>query len=148
MKTGRKFPVVIASILRERMVVLGLAVISILHVVLTFLGLPGWECPLLQTTGIPCPGCGLSRSMVLFLTGKWKESLALHLFGPFFLFLIVSTGIIAVLPSRYRTSVVNKIQVIEERTGVSAVFLISLILYWCLRMLLAPAAFIRLINNT
>ena len=25
-----------------------------------------WQCPIRATTGIPCPGCGLSSAMVFF----------------------------------------------------------------------------------
>lgn len=37
-------------------------------------------CPLLIMTGIPCPGCGLTRAGVLFLQGKFAEAFQMHAF--------------------------------------------------------------------
>ncbi|MFZ9943351.1 MAG: DUF2752 domain-containing protein [Bacteroidia bacterium] len=34
-------------------------------------------------TGFPCPGCGITKSMVCFLRGEFIASLKYHLFGPF-----------------------------------------------------------------
>ncbi len=43
--------------------------------------LPGL-CVLRQTTGIPCPGCGLTRSVVSAVHGNWKASRTFHRLGP------------------------------------------------------------------
>ncbi len=43
--------------------------------------LPGL-CVLKQTTGIPCPGCGLTRSVVSAVHGDWVASRAFHRLGP------------------------------------------------------------------
>ncbi|MDY7109163.1 MAG: DUF2752 domain-containing protein [Planctomycetota bacterium] len=53
------------------------------------LGVP--VCWLHGTTGIPCPGCGLTRSLSCAVRGLFAESWAYHPFGLFFLafFLIV-----------------------------------------------------------
>ena len=34
-------------------------------------------------TGFPCPGCGITKSMVFFYEGNIYKSLYYHLFGPF-----------------------------------------------------------------
>ena len=39
-------------------------------------------CPFKNVTGIPCPGCGLTRSVVLFAHGDWSHSIAFHPLGP------------------------------------------------------------------
>jgi hypothetical protein len=44
--------------------------------------LPGWGCPLLSLTGIPCPTCFLSRATSAALTGDLGASLQWHVFGP------------------------------------------------------------------
>ncbi len=33
-------------------------------------------------TGLPCPGCGLTRSIHLLLNGQWAAALAMNPFGP------------------------------------------------------------------
>lgn len=38
-------------------------------------------CPFRRLTGLPCPGCGLTRSWVYGAHGWWKESFAAHPFG-------------------------------------------------------------------
>ncbi len=43
--------------------------------------LPGL-CVLRNTTGIPCPGCGLTRSVVSAVHGDWKVSFQYHRMGP------------------------------------------------------------------
>ncbi|MEB3255657.1 MAG: DUF2752 domain-containing protein [Synechococcaceae cyanobacterium] len=44
--------------------------------------MPGWSCPWRALTGIPCPGCFLSRATAVALTGQLQESVRLHAFGP------------------------------------------------------------------
>jgi len=50
-------------------------------------------CPFKMLTGFPCPGCGITKSMVFFYEGNLYKSLVYHLFGPFIvvlcLFLLV-----------------------------------------------------------
>lgn len=31
-------------------------------------------CPLIIFSGIPCPGCGVSRATAYFLTGRWRQA--------------------------------------------------------------------------
>lgn len=38
-------------------------------------------CPFRRVTGLPCPGCGLTRSWVYLAHGWWREAFAAHLFG-------------------------------------------------------------------
>lgn len=40
-------------------------------------------CPFKMVTGFPCPGCGITKSMVFFYEGNIYKSLYYHLFGPF-----------------------------------------------------------------
>lgn len=38
-------------------------------------------CPSRELLGLPCPGCGLTRSILLILRGQWAESWRLQPFG-------------------------------------------------------------------
>ena len=40
-------------------------------------------CAFRALTGLPCPGCGLTRSFVATAHGELQEAFAFHLFGPF-----------------------------------------------------------------
>lgn len=35
-------------------------------------------CPIRKLFGVPCPGCGLTRAWMSFLTGQWKSALQYH----------------------------------------------------------------------
>ena len=51
-------------------------------------------CPVYRLTGIPCPGCGLTRAWRCFLAGDWKSAVGYHplfLAAPFYL-LAVAAG--------------------------------------------------------
>lgn len=39
-------------------------------------------CPFRALTGIPCPGCGLTRSFTAIALGQWETAINYHLFGP------------------------------------------------------------------
>jgi hypothetical protein len=39
-------------------------------------------CPFKLATGMPCPGCGITKSLVFFYLGQWEKSISYHLFGP------------------------------------------------------------------
>ncbi len=47
----------------------------------TIAGLPS-VCPFFNATGLPCPGCGLTRSFVCLGHGHLRESFAWHPLGP------------------------------------------------------------------
>ena len=38
-------------------------------------------CPFRLMTGLPCPGCGLTRSWVYLVHGQWQDSLVANPFG-------------------------------------------------------------------
>jgi hypothetical protein len=40
-------------------------------------------CPFKMATGLPCPGCGITKSFIFFYEGDWYNSFHYHLFGPF-----------------------------------------------------------------
>ena len=50
-------------------------------------------CPFRRATGLPCPGCGLTRALVCVAHGRIGESLAYHpLAGAVFVVLVVWTA--------------------------------------------------------
>ena len=53
---------------------LALAAMAVLQTVLVALHQPGWPCAFRAATGLPCPGCGLSRAMVA--PGRLRARLA------------------------------------------------------------------------
>jgi hypothetical protein len=52
-------------------------------------------CPLKMLSGFPCPGCGITKSLVYFYEGDLQKSLYYHIMGPFvILFCIVTIAVL------------------------------------------------------
>jgi len=41
-------------------------------------------CPFKLLTGFPCPGCGITKSLIFLYEGDLMKSFSYHLFGPVF----------------------------------------------------------------
>jgi hypothetical protein len=136
----------ISPVLRDRKFVLILAGVASLQLTLVSFSLPGWVCPIFHVTGIPCPGCGLSRAMMLLLRGDLRGSLRYHAFAPIFLLTIVAVTLATVLPRSITEPVVSKAEMLEGKTRFTAIILIGLLLYWLARLLFFPA-FVQLIRS-
>ena len=96
--------------------------------------LPGWSCPFKALFGIPCPGCGLTTAIAELLRGDWRASLTTHAFAPVFVlaFLLILAAV--ALPETPRRRFVDWIGSIERRSGISALVLSALFIYWGLRL--------------
>lgn len=46
-------------------------------------------CPLVIVTGLPCPGCGLSRACLLLLGGEFFRSFRMHPLAVFWIFWVL-----------------------------------------------------------
>ena len=53
-------------------------------------------CPFRRLTGLPCPGCGLTRSWVYLAHGWWRDAFLAHPFGPLLALTVVLLGVTAV----------------------------------------------------
>jgi hypothetical protein len=137
----------LATILRDRR--FGLVAIGVLgvHVGLVSLGLPGWQCPLFKLTGVPCPGCGLTRACMLLLRGQVQSSIKFHAFAFVFVLLIAILIIGTLLPRSISEPLIYKAELLERRSGITIIILGGLILYWLVRLLLHPTAFSQLIRG-
>ncbi len=62
-------------------------------------GLPS-VCIFKNITGLPCPGCGLTRSVVYSAHGQWQQAITYHPFGPLFLAGVVLALVPAVISLR------------------------------------------------
>lgn len=65
-------------------------------------------CPFKMLTGFPCPGCGITKSLVYLYKGDLHKSLQYNLFGPFaFLFCMVAV-VVLILELVYRKEYFNQ----------------------------------------
>jgi hypothetical protein len=129
-----------ASLLGNRVLGFLLTGIAGLHLGLTAVGLPGWQCPLLLGIGLPCPGCGLSRATLELLAGQWHAALTLHAFSPVLLVAWLVLAVASLLPESLRRPLVHGLEGLERRTALSALLLVGLVLYWIARWIFAPEA--------
>jgi len=51
-------------------------------------------CPFKMLTGFPCPGCGITKSLVYFYEGDLLKSVYYHILGPFVIAFCVVTIVV------------------------------------------------------
>jgi uncharacterized protein DUF2752 len=137
----------IATLLRDRRFGLVLTGALFLHVGLISLNLPAWECPFFRLTGVPCPGCGLTRACMLLLRGEVQASIRFHAFAPIFLVLIAILITSTLLPKSVSGPLIDKAENLERQTGLTIIIFAGLILYWLMRLLFFPTTFAQLIRG-
>jgi hypothetical protein len=70
-------------------------------------------CPFKMLTGFPCPGCGITKSLVYFYQGDIYKSISYHILGPFviiFCFLTIIVLIVEIINKKeyFTTLLYNK----------------------------------------
>lgn len=83
--------------------------------VLQALTLEVYACPFRAVTGLPCPGCGLTRGGVALLHGHFSDAWNLHPFSPLlWVALVLLLG--AALWPRQMRPVIDGLERLERRT--------------------------------
>jgi hypothetical protein len=137
----------LSPLLRDRklaFVIFGFAAVAL---ALLASGVVGWPCPFLLLTGIPCPGCGLTRATLLLLRGRVTDSLHFHAFSPVVLLGLLILASAVVLPEGTRMRWVDTLTWLEKRTGVVLILLGALIVYWLARLIFFHSAYVQLIGG-
>lgn len=136
MKTAILSPkLILASLLENRASGLALAGVTGIHLGIVALGLPSFVCPIRAATGVPCPGCGLSRGVSALTHGNVRDMLALHAFTPMLILAMAFIATVDILPSQSRAAIVAWVTVFERRTSLVLVGLLMLLCYWLARLL-------------
>lgn len=125
----------LSTLVRSRSTCLMLTTAAAVHLGAIALGLPSWQCPIRHGLGIPCPGCGLSRSTFALLQGDIKRSLSIHAFGAIALCLMALIVYAIVISKSRRIKLAGWLDRLEQRTKISAVLLSSFLVYWLIRLL-------------
>ncbi|WP_309714741.1 DUF2752 domain-containing protein [Armatimonas sp.] len=92
----------------------------------SLLGLPD-ICPIHALTHIPCPGCGISRSLVCTAHGELTRAFVLHPLGPVFFTILVGFVVLRFFPRLQPSS-----KTVNLGAGILTVLLIAL---WVVRLL-------------
>ena len=126
---------VLGPLMQNRWIIALLIAATLVQIALTATGITAWQCPLRSTLGVDCPGCGLTRAVVLLIQGHWQASFDLHAFAPIFLGIGIFLAIGSILPARLQQRVVYQTVNFERHTGIVALLGFGVILYWFLRIL-------------
>jgi len=73
-------------------------------------------CPFKMLTGFPCPGCGITKSLVFLYRGDLEKSFAYHLFGPP-VFLVSLVGLMLILYSFITKRTIVKPKIFGKKTA-------------------------------
>lgn len=138
---------ILAQLLKSRPTCVAISGAATVHLSLVTAGLPSWRSPVHSIFGLPDPGCGLSRAIIALLRGDWAASLTFHAFAPLFVIALTLIGISTLLPRCPREKVAAWVARLEHRTGLTAILLVGLVVYWLARLLIMREAFIHLING-
>ena len=147
MSPSRPLRPIVAPLIAHRGTATALGLVSAVQIVVTTLHLPGLPCPFLRVTGIPCPGCGLSRACAAMITGDPQHSLRMHAFALPILLGVATLLVSAVLPASKRMKISNAFARFERATGLTFLMMAALLVYWLGRLLYAPHEFISLIAH-
>ena len=128
------FTPALAPIMQQRSFLIVLAVLAIVQIGLTAAGWRSWPCPIYSVSGVPCPGCGLSRATTLLLQGHWQAALGMHVFAPILLSAVVLFAVTASMPRRLQQNVLLHVAQIERRSGMIIILLLAIFIYWGLRL--------------
>ena len=134
-KSSCFFQPVIASILIKQKTLRIMSAIALLQLVVTTFGTQGWQCPVYTTVDIPCPGCGLSAATVSLIRGDWRTAISIHAFAPLLAIAIASMVILSLLSRRLYRIAVQRLAVLESKSGLSGLLLSGFIGYWGLRFI-------------
>lgn len=92
--------------------------------------LPGMSCPIFALTGIPCPGCYLTRATAAALVGNLRESVILHALGPVVAVSLVAWSIAAITSREIVPFRVRERDVVLWATVLFSYWLVRAALYY------------------
>jgi len=124
---------VFADIIRMRPVALAVAGMGAAQLVASCFNC-GLPCPFHQVSGQPCPGCGLTRSVLALMRGNVGDSIGYHPFGPLLLLGLITAMVTGLLPESSRQRMIRAIARFERLTGCTSLILALLMLTWVLRL--------------
>ena len=98
------------------------------------LGIPVWPCFLNSLTGLPCPGCGMTRAVTALLHGNWTLAMTYHPLSPGYLVIGFLLGLAAILPASGRSRLVLAVRSVERVSALPALLVLLTVIFGLLRM--------------
>jgi hypothetical protein len=119
----------IAALLAQPLLARAMLLGSAVYGLISWWGLPLMVCPWKNLTGLPCPGCGMTRSTFALLQGRYRESLESNAFSWVVLLLLMIVAVGVSIPARYRMAWIRSIGRWEHRSRWGLWFVIILVIY-------------------
>ena len=91
-----------------------------------------WACSFQLAFGIPCPNCGMTRSMILFVHGAVADALRLNPAGPLLVLAMLAAGVILVLRGTAQTA--PSFRANRLIPGAVGLYVATLIGQWALKL--------------
>jgi hypothetical protein len=133
----RGFPPVAATLLGQRAFTGTVCIVLVVLALASTAGFSLWHCPIKQSLGVPCPGCGLTRGSLATLKGDFATAIDYHWFSPFMLAFWVFVAVALAVPAPYRDALSGKLEKIERRTGLVLFPMAACLIYGLTRMAIA-----------
>lgn len=128
------WPVLFAALLESPAAFAVFAGAGLVTVVCGGIGLPVWRCPFHAWTGLPCPGCGMTRALWALLQGRWQAAWEYHPLSLPLAFGAGAMAAVAVAGPRERLRRAAALRRFESRTGFALWLLGGLALFGALRL--------------
>lgn len=122
-----------AALVRERIAAWSCAGVAAVLVGVQAMGFSPGSCPFLTVTGLPCPGCGLTRSCACLLRGQFRQSLDYHAFGPLFLGIGILGLVGTLLPPAPRQRLTHFLQHWDDRVRFTLILAAAWAVYTVIR---------------
>ena len=128
------FTPVLAHLLLNKLLVSFFLIFGAAQLLLVYTGLTGWQCPIYETLGVICPGCGMTTAMAMLLKGHWELAIQTHAFAPLILMGLMFLPVAIVLPASHLKKLSLCVKRLEQKSGIIAILLLSMMGYWLMRI--------------
>ncbi len=126
---------ILAPVLKERVVGIVLLALALLQIVLMRSGGSAMQCSFHASTGFSCPGCGVSRGLVLFAQGDWVGAIEQNWMLPIYVSALILVGLSVVLVGGARVRLIEGVAAFERRTGITLLVVLAMAVYGGARLI-------------
>jgi hypothetical protein len=111
-----KFIPVFSAILKQKFLCFFVMLIPLLVLLVHVLDIYNHTCLFYSVTRIPCHSCGLTRALSHTLAGDWTAAMQFHLLIPLLLLFWIIILLITVLPQKFRSLIIRRVEAFELKT--------------------------------
>lgn len=128
------FTPLLAPLLQNRWLICIFVGFGVAQLLLVYTGSSGWQCPIYVALGEICPGCGMTTAMAMLLKGHWQFAVQTHVFAPIILIVWIMMLVAIGLPATSLRKLSGIVERLEQKSGITAILLLSMVSYWLLRI--------------